>query len=97
MTDALLAVAAAVLLDVTSTIFGLKYGLREANPLMARLQDRFPPGGWVVIKVAATAALCAYSWREQYAPAIWIVAAITGAIAVNNFRLIRRKRTRSRD
>ncbi|KJS43545.1 MAG: hypothetical protein VR71_10130 [Roseovarius sp. BRH_c41] len=78
--------------DVASTRAALRGGLVEANPLMARLMGL--TGNWWAVKLGvALAAGILLTWlgQERW---IMLLAAITGGVAVNNWRLVRKHRER---
>jgi len=78
--------------DVSTTRAALHGGLVEANPLMARLMGL--TGNWWAVKLGvALAAGILLTWlgQERW---IMLLAAITGGVAVNNWRLLRKERER---
>lgn len=93
MTDLIFAWAAfwlAQLADVSTTRAALRGGHVEANPIMARLMGIAPR--WWLIKLMIGVVVGAFlTWLGQGA---WVLAlaALTGGIAANNWRIVRKGR-----
>lgn len=88
MTPALIAYALAQLADVLTTLRALRQGGVEANPVVRWLMDALGHG-WIVVKLALAGGIAAWAWQAGEVGAIWIVAAVTGLIALNNLRVVR--------
>ncbi|WP_417724548.1 DUF5658 family protein [Salipiger sp.] len=89
MTLAIIAYIVAQLADVVTTERALREGdAIEGNPVIRWLMTRLGRG-WVVVKLALAGAIVFWLFLNDGETAIWIVAAITGAVALNNWRLVR--------
>lgn len=83
MTFALLAYIIAQIADILTTNAALKEGGREANPIVARLMGTFGKRWWVA-KIVVAFACAAVMVHAGSVVGLWVVAAITGAIAYRN-------------
>ena len=88
MTPALIAYALAQIADVLTTLRALRRGGIEANPVIRWLMDRLGHG-WIVVKLALAGGIAAWAWQAGAAWAVWLVAAVTGLVALNNWRVTR--------
>ena len=88
MTAALIAYIIAQIADVVTTERGLRRGAVEANGFIALMMDKLGRG-WIVLKLGVSAAVAYVLVMEGQAWGLWLLAAITGAVAVNNVRVSR--------
>lgn len=77
---------AAQLADVWTTNKVLSQGGREANPVVKWLMDR---GLWPWAKVIAATGAAGVVWYLGYPWGVAAIAALTGAVAFNNYRQVR--------
>lgn len=87
MTPALIAYAVAQIADVLTTVRALRRGGVEANPVIRWLMDRLGRYGWIVVKLVVAGGIAAWAWQAGQVGVIWIVAVVTGLIALNNLRV----------
>jgi hypothetical protein len=88
MTASLIAYILAQLADVVTTERGLRRGAVEANGFIAWAQEMLGRG-WIVLKLGLSGAIAYVLVMEGHAWGVWLLAGITGAVAVNNVRVSR--------
>ena len=88
MTAALVAYILAQIADVVTTERGLRRGAREANGVVARAQDKLGRV-WIVLKAALSGCAAFVLVQNGAVWGLWLVAVLTGAVAVNNVRVSR--------
>ena len=89
MTLALIVFALAQLADVVTTLGFLRRGGREVNPIIAWLMARLGGRGWIVVKLAVTAAVAWYFWLVGVIWMLWLMGGLTGAVAWHNTKVNR--------
>lgn len=87
MTAALIAYALAQLADIVTTLRALRRGGAEANPLLRWVMESVGGSGWIVFKLVLTGCAAWAFWASGAAWGLWLVAAVTGAVAVWNARV----------
>jgi len=88
MNAAIIALALATLADIWTTEKAIQSGATEANPVIRWMMDRFGRG-WIVAKIGVAVASAALLYVAGADWAIWIMAAITGAAAMRNWRIMK--------
>lgn len=81
-----IAFIAAQLADVWTTNKVLSQGGREANPVVKWFMDK---GLWAWGKVIAATGAAAVVWYLGFPLGVAAIAALTGAVALNNYRQIK--------
>ncbi|MBR9837016.1 MAG: hypothetical protein GYB50_03875 [Rhodobacteraceae bacterium] len=87
MLCALALYAAAAVADVITTVRGLERGGVEANPVIRWFMERLGHG-WIVFKLALTAAIAFYAVSHGYVAVVFVLAVITGLVAWHNTRVV---------
>lgn len=82
------ALVLAALADVLTTIRGLNRGAKEGNRLMLWVMNKFGLW-WIAIKLVVTIVLALVLYRWGHPQFMWVIAAVTGAVAVHNWRLVK--------
>ena len=83
-----LALLAAQIADVVTTNRVLAKGGRELNPVMRWIMDK-TGDQWAVVKVVLALIVAVVLWASGMAWAIWIITALTWAVALLNWRTLR--------
>lgn len=89
MTAALIAYALAQLADIVTTLRALRRGGAEANPLLRWVMESVGGSGWVVFKLVLTGCAAWAFWATGAEWCLWLIAAITGVVAVLNVWAVR--------
>tara|TARA_R110000868_G_scaffold401925_1_gene677769 strand:- start:329 stop:598 length:270 start_codon:yes stop_codon:yes gene_type:complete len=72
--------------DITTTLYGLKIGLVENNPIMAKMFAIFGPTEGILLSKAVFIGTL-YYFEEYFPPAaMWAIVAIYILVVINNFR-----------
>ncbi|MEQ3625999.1 MAG: hypothetical protein ABNH26_08830 [Celeribacter sp.] len=82
MTAALIAYALAQLADILTTLRGLRRG--AVGQLDRWAMESVGGSGWVVFKMVLTGCAAWAFWASGAEWGLWLVAAVTGAVAVRN-------------
>jgi len=85
MTAALIAYALAQIADIVTTLRALRRG--GAGYLDRWAVESVGGSGWVVFKLVLTGCAAWAFWASGAAWGLWLVAAVTGAVAVWNARV----------
>lgn len=85
---ALLIYALAQIADVVTTLWGLRRGAVEANPLMARLMGTFGKR-WFVAKLLLNGFLAYLMAASGAIAGLLLVSAVVAVVAVHNARIAR--------
>ncbi|SFQ14161.1 hypothetical protein SAMN05421853_10298 [Roseivivax halotolerans] len=84
----LIALALAQLADVWTTIRGLEAGYTETNPIIRWAMERLGRHGWIAFKLGVAGGLAWLALSLSMPVILWIGAALTGLVAVRNYRLV---------
>lgn len=83
------ALVALTLVDVATTVKGLKAGASEANPFVRRLINAF--GAKEALLLIKAVCLCLVWTNPPIAPVVqWVVLSMYAAVAASNLRVLRK-------
>lgn len=87
---AVLAFLAASIADVVTTVRGVRHpNIHEANDLVASWMNTLKLG-WIVPKFVLAYGLAVYALWDDQQLLMWALAGVTGVVAANNHRLLKK-------
>ena len=72
--------------DFATTVYGLSFGAREANGLMATFIQEQGSLAFLALKLGAAGFLAWVTWKRRYAP--WIITSLYTAVILSNLYVI---------
>jgi len=85
----LIAVALTQLADIWTTLRFLKHGYTELNPFIGWAMKTLGTYGWILVKLLMIAAVSCAAYFYDQMVWLYLVSAVTGLVAVNNYRLVK--------
>ena len=82
--------------DTATTLHGLELGAKEANPVVARLLDRFGPQGFIAVKTGVTL-LVLHHYAAISPDLLAVLNGLTCGVAAHNANVASRLQRRARE